>query len=59
MDASEFIPLAVLSRWLRLSQRTEAILWQGYSGDRHWFHSWGQVSGCWDEIEQVPHKMPV
>ncbi|NBZ96998.1 MAG: PEP-CTERM sorting domain-containing protein, partial [Proteobacteria bacterium] len=28
---------------LRLSKRTGAIPWQGYPGDRDWFHSWGQV----------------
>ena len=26
-----------------LTKRTGAIPWQVYAGDRHWFHSWGQV----------------
>ncbi|MEI7862342.1 MAG: hypothetical protein WCJ21_06905, partial [Planctomycetota bacterium] len=25
------------------TKRTGAIPWQGYPGDRHWLHSWGQV----------------
>jgi len=29
---------------LRLTKRTGAIPWQVYPGDRHWFHSWGQVN---------------
>ncbi len=33
---------------LRLTERTGAIPWQVYPGDRHWFHSWGQVSFCGD-----------
>jgi hypothetical protein len=27
------------------SRRRRAIPWQGYPGDRDWFHSWGQVNG--------------
>jgi hypothetical protein len=34
---------AVRSVRLRLTKRTGAIPWQVYPGDRHWFHSWGQV----------------
>jgi hypothetical protein len=26
-------------------KRTGAMSWQGYPGDRDWFHPWGQVSG--------------
>ena len=34
----------VRSLRLRLNKRTGAIPWQGYPGDRDWFHSWGQVT---------------
>jgi hypothetical protein len=30
---------------LRLSKRTGTIPWQGYPGDRNWFHPRGQVTG--------------
>jgi hypothetical protein len=28
------------------TKRTGAIPWHVYPGDRHWFHSWGQVTPC-------------
>jgi hypothetical protein len=40
---------------LRLTKRTGAIPWQVYPGDRHWVHSWGQVS-C--DRESCPFMVP-
>ena len=48
-ELHDYLPTArsraapVRSVRLRLTKRTGAIPWQVYPGDRHWFHSWGQV----------------